>query len=165
MGYSSLKECVVDLERNKHLIRIKEEVDPNLLMAAIHLKVFERKGPAILFENVKGSKYKAVSNLFGTLERSKFMFRDTLDAVKKLVAIKGNPSVLMKGPMQYAPSLLKARWALPKKKGSSLFSRFEEISIEDLPMIKCWPDDGGAFVTLPQVYTEDIEKPGIMASN
>src|ERR1700676_2980577 len=85
MGYSSLQACINDLEKHGHLIRIKEEVDPYLQMAAIHLRVFENEGPAILFENVKGSKFPAVSNLFGTLDRSRFIFRDTLDEIKILV--------------------------------------------------------------------------------
>jgi 4-hydroxy-3-polyprenylbenzoate decarboxylase len=67
MGYKSLAECVSDLEKHGHLIRIKEEVDPFLEAAAIHLRVFENEGPAVLFENIKGSKFPAVSNLFGTL--------------------------------------------------------------------------------------------------
>ena len=66
MGYPNLQACITDLEKHGHLIRIKEEVDPYLQMAAIHLRVFEHEGPAILFENVKGSKFPAVSNLFGT---------------------------------------------------------------------------------------------------
>ena len=77
MIYSSTKQCVEDLEKHGHLIRIKEEVDPNLEMAAIHLRVFEKGGPAILFENIKGCEFQAVSNLFGTIERSKFIFRNS----------------------------------------------------------------------------------------
>ena len=53
MSYPSLEACLLDLEKAGHLIRIKEEVDPNLEMAAIHLRVYEMGGPAILFENVK----------------------------------------------------------------------------------------------------------------
>lgn len=75
MGYPSLAAAVNDLERHGHLVRVKEEVDPYLEMAAIHLRVYENQGPAILFENVKGSKFPAVSNLFGTLDRSRFLFR------------------------------------------------------------------------------------------
>jgi len=55
MSYPSLDACLFDLEKAGHLIRIKEEVDPNLEMAAIHLRVYEMGGPAILYENVKGS--------------------------------------------------------------------------------------------------------------
>jgi 4-hydroxy-3-polyprenylbenzoate decarboxylase len=162
MAYSSLEECLIDLERNGHLVRIKEEVDPHLEMAAIHLRVYDAKGPALLFENVKGSKYRAASNIFGTLDRSKFIFRDTLQLVQKLIELKDDPVKALKSPLQNFSSGLAALKALPKKKSS--FS-FDKIQVSDLPLIKHWPMDGGAFVTLPQVYTEDIDKPGIMKSN
>ncbi|MCF8464680.1 MAG: UbiD family decarboxylase [Flavobacteriales bacterium] len=161
MGYSSMEQCVNDLEKHGHLVRIKEEVDPNLEMAAIHLRVFENNGPALLFENVKGSTYRAVSNLFGSVERSRFIFRDSLERVKRLVQLKGDPSLLAKNP-SWAFSALRGGFnALPL----NLQSPFEEISISELPQIKCWPDDGGPFVTLPQVYSEDLDKPGILNSN
>src|ERR1700679_1203480 len=108
MGYPSLQACIIDLEKNGHSIRIREEVDPNLEMAAIHLRVFENQGPAILFEKVKGSKFPAVSNLFGTLERSKFIFRDTLDKVKTLVDLKSDPLKAIKHPFKYADVALTA---------------------------------------------------------
>ena len=68
MAYKSLEECLLDLEQNGQLIRIKEEVDPYLEMAAIHLKIHEANGPALLFENVKGSAYKAASNIFSSVD-------------------------------------------------------------------------------------------------
>ena len=162
MAYSSLEECLLDLENNDHLVRIKEEVDPHLEMAAIHLRVYDAKGPALLFENVKGSKYRAASNIFGTLDRSKFIFRETLELVQKLIALKGDPMKALKQPFQNISTGLAAFKALPKKQSS--FS-FDKIKVSDLPLIKHWPMDGGAFVTLPQVYTEDADKPGIMQSN
>ena len=61
MAYSSLREAVRDLEKNGMLLRVKEEVDPNLEMAEIHRQVYDRQGPAILFERVKGSPFQAVS--------------------------------------------------------------------------------------------------------
>src|ERR1700712_2658225 len=118
MGYSSLQACITDLEKNGHLIRIREEVDPYLQMAAIHLRVFEHKGSAILFENVKGSKFPAISNLFGTLERSKFIFRDTLEKIKTLVELKNDPLKAIKSPFKYTNVALTALSALPMK-GSS----------------------------------------------
>jgi 4-hydroxy-3-polyprenylbenzoate decarboxylase len=78
MPYQSLEECLLHLERNGHLVRIKETVDAHLEMAAIHLRVHEAHGPALLFEQVKGSAYRAASNIFGTLERSKFIFQNEL---------------------------------------------------------------------------------------
>jgi 4-hydroxy-3-polyprenylbenzoate decarboxylase len=164
MNYKSLNECLNDLEKNGHLVRIKEEVDPDLEMATIHLKVFAKNGPALLFEKVKGSKFMAVSNLFGTTERSKFMFRDTFATMQQLVMLRNNPLAALKQPFKYAATGFAALKALPKKNSFSS-AGFEEIKISDLPLIKHWPMDGGAFVTLPQVYSEDCDKPGVMASN
>jgi 4-hydroxy-3-polyprenylbenzoate decarboxylase len=165
MAYSSLEACLLDLERTGQLLRIKEQVDPYLEMAAIHLRVFEQKGPAILFENVKGSKYRAASNIFGTLERSQFIFRDTLPKVKQLIDIKIDPTAAIKNPLKSLAALPAALNALPKKNPISKPVLFEEINISDLPLIHHWSMDGGAFVTLPQVYTEDADKPGIGNSN
>ena len=165
MGYNSLKDCLLDLEKNGHLIRIKEEVDSNLEMAAIHLRVHERGGPALLFENVKGCEFQCASNIFGTLERSKFIFRDTFEKMQKLVEVKQNPLNALKSPLKYADVLFTGLSALPKKNPLSKPVLFKETTIDQLPMIKHWPMDGGAFVTLPQVYSEDLDKPGVMNSN
>jgi 4-hydroxy-3-polyprenylbenzoate decarboxylase len=165
MAYSNLEACLLDLERNGQLLRIKEEVDPHLEMAAIHLRIHEQKGPAILFEKVKGSKFRAASNIFGTLERSEFIFRDTLPQVKKLIEIKIDPVSAIKNPLAALRALPAAINALPNKNPLSQPVTFEEIKISDLPLIKHWSMDGGAYVTLPQVYTEDADKPGIANSN
>jgi 4-hydroxy-3-polyprenylbenzoate decarboxylase len=165
MGYPSLQACIADLEKNGHLIRIKEEVDPYLQMAAIHLRVYEHQGPAILFENVKDSKFPAVSNLFGTLDRSRFIFRDTLDKIKTLVDLKTDPMKAFKRPFSYANVALTALSALPMKTGKSAPVNFGRTQISALPQVVNWPMDGGPFVTMPQVYTEDADKPGIMNAN
>lgn len=165
MSYPSLEECLLDLEKNKQLVRIKEPVDPKLEMAAIHLRVHAAGGPALLFENVKGSPYRAASNIFGTLERSRFIFRNSIDAVKKLIEIKGNPLAILKNPLQNISLANAAFSALPMKNPVNKPVLFSEIKITDLPLIQHWPMDGGAFVTLPQVYSEDVDQPGIMQSN
>jgi len=165
MNYPSLEACLIDLEKNGHLVRVKEEVDPYLEMAAIHLRVYEAKGPAILFENVKGSRFRAASNIFGTLDRSKFIFRNTIESVQKLIELKNDPIKALKSPLQNAAAGLAALKALPLKNPWTKPVMYEEISISDLPLIHHWPMDGGAFVTLPQVYTEDIDQPGIMKAN
>jgi 4-hydroxy-3-polyprenylbenzoate decarboxylase len=164
MIYSSTKHCVEDLEKHGHLIRIKEEVDPNLEMAAIHLRVFEKGGPAILFENIKGCEFQAVSNLFGTLERSKFIFRNSFSKVKQLIELKNDPVKAIKSPYKNFSLGLLALKSLPKKvtTGPILFS---ETTIDKLPLIKCWENDGGAFVTLPQVFSLDPENKSILKSN
>ena len=165
MPYKSLYDCVLDLEKTGQLIRIKEEVDPNLEMAAIHLRVHEAGGKAILFEKIKGCSYQAVSNLFGTLERSKFIFREHFADIQQLVDIKNNPGKALKQPFKYAGLAKAALSSRPKKVSANVLNYFDEISIDKLPPVKHWPMDGGAFVTLPQVYSEDADMPGVENSN
>lgn len=165
MRYRSLEECLLDLEKHGQLVRIKEEVDPHLEMAAIHLRVHEAGGPALLFEKVKGSKFRAASNIFGTLERSKFIFRDTLRQVQQLIDLKSDPVKAIKHPIKNFSTGLAALKALPLKNPLQKPVLYEEIKISDIPQIQHWPMDGGAFVTLPQVYSEDADKPGIMNAN
>lgn len=164
MGYPSLDACVRDLERHGRLIRVREEVDPRLEMAAIHLRVHERGGPALLFENVRGCRFRAVSNLFGTLDRARFLFRDTLARVQALVELKYDPVRALRRPLSSAAIAPTAAAALPqRRRGGSV--RHGTIQIRDLPQIVHWPNDGGPFITLPQVYTEDVERPGVMKAN
>ena len=165
MAYKSLEECLLHLKATNQLVTITEEVDTYLEMAAIHLRVHEAGGPALLFENVKGSKFRAASNIFGTLQRSKFIFKDTLAVVQQLIELKDDPVKAIKQPIKNFAAGLAAFTALPLKNPLSKPVLFQQINIEDIPLIHHWPMDGGAFVTLPQVYTEDIDKPGIMNAN
>ena len=164
MAYASLENCLIDLEKNHQLVRIKEEVDPYLEMAAIHLRVHEAKGPALLFENVKGSRYRAASNIFGTTERSKFIFQDRFKLIQQLIQLRNNPQKIFKQPFANIKTGTAALSSLPKKIAPAI-KQFDAIKISDLPLIKHWPNDGGAFITLPQVYTEDVTKPGVQHSN
>jgi 4-hydroxy-3-polyprenylbenzoate decarboxylase len=164
MGYKSLRESLLDLERRRQLVRVREEVDPFLEMAEIQRRAYLSGAPALLFENVKGSRFPAVSNLFGTIERARFLFRDTLEPVKKIVQIKADPGNAWRRPR----TLLSAPWtalrSLPKivSNGPVLSNRCD---LRDLPHIQNWPDDGGPFVTLPQIYTEHPDGGGVMKSN
>ena len=164
MGYRNLRECVTDLERAGQLVRVSAEIDANLEAAEIQRRIYEAGGPAILFENVKDCRFPMVCNLFGTSERTQFLFRDTLAAVRKLVELKIDPTALMKKPWRYLGVPFTALHMLPKKtrRGPILEC---ETTIDQLPQLKSWPDDGGAFVTLPAVYTEDVARPGLMSSN
>ncbi|MSR78256.1 MAG: UbiD family decarboxylase [Candidatus Omnitrophica bacterium] len=164
MTYPSLKDCILDLEKNGHLIRIKDEVDPDLEMAEIHRRIFQAGGPAIFYEKVKGSPFPAVSNLFGTLDRARFIFRDTLENVKKLVQVKADPTYLLRNPSNLFSLPFTAAHALPRKVSGGPVLECQ-TTLDQLPQIKCWPQDGGAFILLPQVYTEDPDQPGISHSN
>ncbi|MBP6721550.1 MAG: UbiD family decarboxylase [Bacteroidia bacterium] len=165
MGYRSLQQCVQDLERHGHLVRIKAEMDPYLEIAEVQRRIYEAKGPALLFENVKGSPFPAVANLFGTIERSHFMFRDTLARMQKVMELKANPPAFLKNPFKYWDLPMAGIHALPRKKWFSAPVMYGETTLDKLPQIQSWPMDGGAFITLPQVYSEDPEKPGRMKSN
>ncbi|MCA9087055.1 MAG: UbiD family decarboxylase [Planctomycetaceae bacterium] len=164
MGYRHLRECVTDLERTGQLIRIREEVDPYLEAAEIQRRVYEAQGPALYFERVKGCRFPLVSNLFGTLDRTRFLFRDTLDLVKRLVEIKIDPAVIQKAPFRYARAL-PAAWAMRPRYVSRGPVLDQQIQLNELPQLTFWPLDGGPFVTLPAVYTEHPDQPGWQKSN
>lgn len=164
MGYRNLQECVADLERSKQLIRIDTEVDPYLEIAEIQRRVYQAGGPALLFTRAKSCRFPLLANLFGTIERTRFLFRDTLDAVRRLVELKIDPMCLARNPWRYRTAPFTALHMLPKfvSRGPVLAN---ETTIDQLPQIVNWPNDGGAFITLPQVYTEDADRPGWQHSN
>src|SRR5947209_18969789 len=101
MGYRSLAECVRDLEATGQLIAIDREVDPYLEAAAIQPRVYQAGGPALLFRRAKGTTFPLLGNLFGTLDRAKYLFRDTLESVRRLVELKVDPGALGKNPWRY----------------------------------------------------------------
>jgi 4-hydroxy-3-polyprenylbenzoate decarboxylase len=166
MSYKSLRAAANDLERTKQLRRITIEVDPDLEMAEIHRRVYDAGGPALYFERVKGSPFAALSNLYGTYERTDFLFRNTIKAVEKVVELKLDPANFLKNPLRYLGAPFTALKALPMKQPLSLSAcGWGQTTVDKLPQVKSWGMDGGAFVTLPQVYTEDPDKRGIMGSN
>lgn len=164
MIYKSLADCVEDLENHRHLVRITENISPHLVMAAVQRRVYRAGGPAILFTNIDGSPFPAVSNLFGTLPRARFIFRHRLELVKRAVELKGNPEKAWKQPWRYWRVPFAAIGALPwhRRRGPVTFYK---TSIDKLPQIKCWPDDGGPFITLPQVLTVHPDSTSVMHSN
>ena len=164
MGYRTLRQAVNDLESHGELIRIDQPVDPDLVAGAIQRRVYQNQGPALLFTNLTGSHFPAVANLFGTLERTRYLFRDTLRQIETLVKFKIDPKSLLKTPTALLSAPSAALHLLPKRvKTAAVLS--QQIKISELPQIKSWPDDGGAFITLPQVYSESSQKPGLRSSN
>ncbi len=164
MGYRNLQECLADLERHGELLRIDAEVDPHLEVAEIQRRVYATHGPALLFERVRGCRFPMLGNLFGTIERTRFLFRDALAAVRQLVELKIDPTEFLKHPWRYRDVPLAALRTLPKTVSNGPVLR-NETTIDQLPQLQSWPDDGGAFITLPQVYSEDPHRPGLAKSN
>ncbi len=162
--YRSLRECIDDLARAGHLLRIDDEIDPALEAAEIHRRVFAAGGPALYFARVRGCQFPMVSNLFGTMDRVRYIFRDSLDAVRRAIELKLDPSALARHPLRYLGTPRTAWTMLPRRvrRGPVLA---HETTIDQLPQLKSWPDDGGAFITLPLVYSEDPDAPGLKRSN
>ena len=165
--YKSLEQALLDLEKAGMLKRIHAEVNPHLEMAEIARENFRQGGPALLFEHVKGSKFRAACNIFGSDERFNFLFRKGFEQTKAAVNFKANPVEFFKQAIKHPGNLLKAACAglssLPKRSGS--IKDFEECSLQDLPQLVSWPLDGGAFITLPQVATRPSESASIMQTN
>ncbi len=164
MGYQTLNACLHDLEATGRLVRLETPVDAHLEAAEIQRRVFASDGPAVLFTNVKNCRFPMASNLFGSRDRIDYIFRDALPPLRRLFELKVDPGEIVKHPTRYMgvpATLLKA---LPKRcrRGPVLANN---IRISELPQLTSWPDDGGAFITLPQVYTESTRKPGCMHSN
>lgn len=163
MGYRTLRDCIDDLAASGQLLRIDEPVDPYLEVAEIHRRVNRAGGPAVLYARPKGSAFPLVSNLFGTIERLRFIFRNTLDDVRRLVRLKVEPGELAHPAFWLGAA--RAGWnALPRRVSSGP-AIAHQIKLADLPQVTCWPRDGGPFITLPQVYTEDAARPGWRRSN
>jgi 4-hydroxy-3-polyprenylbenzoate decarboxylase len=164
VGYQNISQCLAELESRGELVRIFQEVDPNLEIAAIQRRVYQVQGPALLFTRVKGCSFPMAGNIYGTLQRTRFIFRDTLKAIENLVKLKVDPVALLKRPWRFTTLPRALRNAVPKKVSTGPVLA-KQTSISSLPQLKSWPKDGGGYITLPQVYTESIERPGFAHSN
>jgi len=160
----ALHTLIDDLGKAGHLVRLEEEIDARLEAAEIQRRVYARGGPAVLFANVKGCRFPMVSNLFGTIERARYLFRDTLDSVRRAIELKIDPAVGLRDPLKYWSAPLTAWRMQPKLVTTGPVVR-HETTISQLPQLVCWPQDGGPFVTLPQCYTEDVSRLGLEHAN
>lgn len=164
MGYRNLRQCVDDLESRGDLVRLDVELDPELEIGAVQRRVYRAGGPALLFTRVKGCRFPLLGNLFGTRQRLRFLFRDTLPALLQIASLKRDPVQCFRN----LPGSLRLPFHLlnlfPQSvRSAPVFAC--RTAISNLPQLKSWPADGGAFITLPQVYTEDPARPGWRHSN
>ncbi|MBB5022290.1 UbiD family decarboxylase [Desulfurispira natronophila] len=164
MGYRNLQECVADLRRHDKLLEIREPLSSRMEVGAVQRRMYAAGGPALLFTNVRETPFPLLGNLFGTLERTRFLFRDTLATIDKMVQAKRDPRELLRHPWQ-ARGLPRAALNLLPRNVSSGPAKARSIALSDLPQLVSWPQDGGAFITLPQVYSEDPNRLGYRHSN
>ena len=160
----SLRHLLDDLARAGHLVRLDDEIDARLEAAEIQRRVYASGGPAVLFASVKGCCFPMVSNLFGTIERARYLFRNTYESVRRAIELKIDPAVAWRNPLKYASAPLTA-WRMQPKLVSSGAVLQNETTVSRLPQLVCWPRDGGPFITLPQCYTEDVNQPGLSSAN
>ncbi len=153
MSHRSTRQLVDDLRLHQRLLVIDDPVDPLLELAEIHRRVYRNQGPALLFTNVIGTHFPVASNLFGTLERARFIFRHTFDSVQLAVRWKADPTTALQRPWQLcrAPAIA---WHMRARRTRRAAVMHNTCKLSDLPSVVCWPDDGGPFVTLPQVLSQ-----------
>jgi UbiD family decarboxylase len=158
--HTSLRSFIDLLRREKQIVEVRAEVDPYLELAEVHRRVVDEAGPALLFTNIKGSKFPVVTNLFGTSHRVE-------------MAIGPRPEQILKNVVHALDRLLpptfsklweERDWLLSiAKSGLNTVSRNKapvmecrqtSPNLKELPVLTCWQEDGGSFFTLPLVYTE-----------
>lgn len=157
-NFSDLQEYIQYLEAIGDLKRIKAEVDPILEITEIYSRVIKENGPALIFENVKGSPFPLAINLFGNEERVELALgRKPREVGEELVYLfeKLNPPSIK----SFFSILPKAFGLLSMRtkgvKNGIVQQVEEEPNLDRLPVIKCWPKDGGRFITLGLVLTQD----------
>jgi 4-hydroxy-3-polyprenylbenzoate decarboxylase len=164
MGFRSLRDCTETLHREKACAVIDHPVDPHLEIAEIQRRLFRAGGPAVLFTQPRGSAFPILVNLYGTKHRIARIFADSLDRVRRLVELKIDPTAALRQPGRYWRSPFDALSMLPRMvRSGPVMARSTPLS--SLPKVVAWPGDGGPFVTLPAVYTEDPARPGPKHSN
>ena len=147
------------LARENEIITVETEVDPYLEVAEIHRRVIERDGPALLFKRVKGSRYPVVTNLFGKQRRIELAFGPRPEAiVRELVRVAESLLPLRGAELWQHRSLVYDLLKLGTRNTNR--SPVTQVldrpaRLDELPVLTTWQEDGGPFITLPLVYTEN----------
>ena len=158
MRFTALREFVNHLEKNGELHRVSVEVDPVLEITEIATRALKEKKPAVLFEKVKGAKYPLVINTLASERRIELALDEQPDTLgEQLIsffeqAVPPSAKTLVKHPAM-------VRRFLSSRTSDIMIAPSQEVvenpDLNDLPIIQCWPQDGGRFITLPQVFTHD----------
>ncbi|GAC1666900.1 MAG: menaquinone biosynthesis decarboxylase [Candidatus Acidiferrum sp.] len=171
MGYRDLREFVKKLESEGELKRISAEVDPVLEITEVTQRVArdtgrrpDSVGPALFFEKPKGSRFPLLLNTFGSVRRMELAFE-----VEKLdeVAARIRGFLAMETPqglfdkIKMLPKLAELGSFFPKSVKSGVckevIKKNAEVNLFEFPILKCWPQDGGRFITFPLVFTKNPE--------
>ena len=154
------------LRREDSLLEISTPVDPYLEIAEIHRRVIAQGGPALLFTNVKGSTFPVVTNLFGTARRLELAFgkrpqQFVADLVRTAETLMPpNLSKIWEMRSLLSQAVKVGLKKVPAAKAPILEVCQTPARLSELPLLTSWATDGGAFVTLPLVYTEHPDGKG-----
>jgi 4-hydroxy-3-polyprenylbenzoate decarboxylase len=165
MPLRDLRDFLTLLEERGQLVRVRERVSRDLEITALADRAVKRGGPALLFEQVDGSDLPLAINLYGTRQRMAWALGvedldDITARLRSLLDVR-----LGGGLLGFASNLPKLRElaALPPRRVQrapvqEVVWRGDQIDLARLPVLRCWPQDGGPFVTLPLVITRDPER-------
>ncbi len=161
MTYKDLPQFIHALKENNQLVTIDTPVDPDLEITEIADRVSKAYGKALLFTNVKGSNYPLIINTLGTYERLSMglgvnNLNDIASQIEDFMNLSAYASLV--GKIKAIPKLAPLPFIFPRTvKSAPCQEVIEEPDLEQLPIIKCWPQDGGKYITLPLVFTKDPE--------
>ena len=164
MSFPDLRAFLDALRRDGTVVTVDAPVDPYLEVAEIHRRVIAAGGPALLFTNVKGAKFRLVTNLFGTARRAELAFGERpLRLIRRIVdlaetLLPPTPAKLW-GARDVGLELIKVGTRRVDK-GPVIERVTSDVRLDELPAITAWPEDGGPFITLPLVYTTHPQRPG-----
>ncbi len=164
MAFTDLRAFLDTLRRADDVVTVEAEVDSHLEAAEIHRRVVAAGGPALLFNNVKGSDFRLVTNLMGTARRAELAFGERpVQLIKRIVELAETllpPSAAgLWGARDVAKDLIKVGTRRVDK-GPVVERDTTNVRLDRLPALTCWPEDGGPFITLPLVYTTHPDRPG-----
>jgi len=163
-GFPDLRTFIDRLRRDGDLAVVDTEVDAHLEAAEVHRRVIAAGGPALLFTRVRGAAFPLVTNLFGTRRRAELAFGTRpLRLVRRLVDVA--ETIVPPTPAKLWAARDVAREALRigtarRRSGPVTEIVTDDVRLDRLPVLTCWPDDGGPFITLPLVYSEHPARPG-----
>jgi 4-hydroxy-3-polyprenylbenzoate decarboxylase len=163
MAYRDLREFVRALEKNKELKRIAVEVDPILEITEFADRAVKQNGPALLFEKPRGYQVPVLINSFASMRKIEIALEvESVDEVAARISEyleMRMPEGLM-GKLKMLPKLAEMGSFFPKivsKGACQEVIRSDGFSLFDYPILQCWPQDGGRFITLPLVFTRNPE--------
>jgi 4-hydroxy-3-polyprenylbenzoate decarboxylase len=162
MAYKDLRDFIKVLEQRGQLQRITAEVDSELEITEITDRISKANGPALLFEKVKGSDMPVLINAFGSKERMALSLGvehldDIAREIESILELTDNVPKSMLDKIKLLPRLAELSSFMPRMVKSGPCQEIVNLDpvLSELPILKCWPEDAGRFITLGQIYTRD----------